>query len=38
MRSDVFARLSLSVLRARHVSVRVYVADDRQVSESVPTQ
>jgi hypothetical protein len=32
MAADVLDRLLLSVLRARHVSARVYRADDRQVS------
>jgi hypothetical protein len=31
------ACLALSVLRVYVVSVRVYTADDRQVSETVPT-
>jgi hypothetical protein len=38
VRRHVLARLSLSVPRVRHVSVRVYAADGRRVSETGPTQ
>jgi len=38
VRLHVLARLSLSVLRVAHVSVRVYAADGRRVSETVPTR
>jgi hypothetical protein len=38
LRRHVLARLSLSVLRVPHVSVRVYAADGRRVSETVPTR
>jgi len=36
MRRHVLVSLPVSVLRVRHVSVRMYAADGRQVSEAVP--